>query len=171
MIDLNTAISGITLFVTIWSLCILIVFQRRSLRPIVSAAVTTHESGNVSILYDLVILNSGALPARNVTLEATSGDLIQTFGSAAFDANKDRWLLCFERVIPLLQNGARVSCSFGYTEAGDAGFWKYGANLPIKIKYNGWFGSKYEEKQILQILDSESFTGMHWGETPSRRRN
>jgi hypothetical protein len=171
MIDLNIVISAITLIVTIWSLCILIVFQRRSLRPIVSAGVTTYESGNTSILYSLVILNSGALPARDVKLETNSDDLIHAFGNAAFDANKDRWLACFERVIPLLQNGARVSCSFGYTEAGDAGFWKYGASLPIKIKYNGWFGSKYEENQTLQILDSESFTGMHWGETPPRRQN
>lgn len=41
---------------------------RQSNRPIVSALVETHSSGNVATLFNLTIINSGNRPATNIKL-------------------------------------------------------------------------------------------------------
>jgi hypothetical protein len=49
--------------------------------------------------------------------------------------------------------------------ANDTGFWKYKAIIPIIVRYEDWFGSKYGEKQTIQIFSSDSFTGFSWGDS------
>jgi hypothetical protein len=160
---MNTMIAAAALLVSFCSLLISVYFWRRSFRPIVSAAVKTHAAGNEAILYDLVVLNSGTIPAKNIRIKATEKSLASAFGGDASAENKQRWLACFNQVIGLLQNNDRVSCSFGTTKAADAGFWKHNAAISITIIYEGWFGRKYNEKQNIQIADSNSFTGYSWG--------
>jgi hypothetical protein len=163
------AVSLVSLFVAVW-------FTRRSFRPIVTANVETRAGGNVTIAYDLVLLNSGTLPARNITVVAFNDTVERALGIDSGPANRRRWLACFEpkTKVSVLHNGKSTKCSFGTTQGSDAGFWKYRAEIRIWIQYEGWFGSHYKEEQIIQILDSESFTGFMWApreasqETPSK---
>lgn len=164
---INTAISFAALLTSLCSLLTSLYFWKRSARPLVSIAVKTHEAGSHLIAYDLVVLNSGSFPARNIRIVAKDGDLTAAFGRDATVANKERWLSAFRTEIALLQNNDRVSCSFGTTEKDDAGFWKAGATIPVTIHYEGWHGSSYCNKQSIRIIDSESFTGYAW-ENPKR---
>jgi hypothetical protein len=167
---MNTLISLAALVVSIVSVTIVIYTRRRSFRPIVTIAVKTHAGGNVAIVYDLIVRNSGAIPAKNIRIKADKDALASALGRDASIKNQERWLACFDQVIPFLQNSDYVSCSFGTTEANDAGFWKYGATIPVSISYEGWVAKKYEsglwnnynELQTIRITDSDSFTGNYW---------
>ena len=68
-----------------------------------------------------------------------------------------------ENVIQILQNGKSITFSFGLSQPNDRGFWKYRANLPITIKYTGWFGNHYVDTQNVKFIDSDSFTGFLCG--------
>jgi hypothetical protein len=162
---MNLMIALAAFAVSLGSLLISFDVWRRSFRPIVTVAVKTHGAGNKAIAYDLVVLNSGTLPARNIQITPAENSLAPAFGRDASAEHKQKWLACFAQVIALLHNNDRVSCSFGTTEADDAGFWKYNATIPVTITYEGlfwWFGRKYETKQSIQIADSNSFTGYWW---------
>lgn len=146
------------------SLVIAVRFASKSFRPIVSVAVRTHSGSNLSIIYNLEVLNSGTLPARDIRIKADEHEVGAALASSQYKDREKEWLACFqpECVIPVLQNGAKVSCSFGLTRGGDAGFWKYGTSIPVVVEYTGWFGVKYSEPQVIYIRDSDSFTGYMW---------
>lgn len=164
----DTLIAYVAFVVSLLSLGLSIHFWRKSFRPIVTAVVRTHAGGNEMIAYDLVLLNSGTIPAKRIRISADEASLTQAFGKDATPEDKKRWLACFDAEIPVpvLQNGDRVSCSFGTTKGGGAGFWKYKSAIAVKITYQGWFGSEYEEEMELRILDSISFTQHSWSESP-----
>lgn len=157
-------VAVIALLVAVISFGLSIYFWRRSFRPIVTAAVKTHSGGNAALTYDLVVLNSGSIPAKNIRLRLVEPLSPSCFGSDATTENKENWLACFreESLVPVLQNGDRTSCSFGTTKNNDAGFWKYNSQIMVIITYDGWFGRTYREQQALKIVDSDSFTGFHW---------
>jgi len=161
---LDTLIALIALLVSVIALGVSIWFWRKSFRPIVTATVRTHFAGNEAIAYNLVFLNSGTIPAKNIVIKADEASLSLALGSDATPENKKRWLACFsnEAQIPILQNGDRISCSFGTTKSNDAGFWRYKATITVIIEYVGWFGREYRQEQQLRILDSDSFTGFMW---------
>ncbi|WP_256750315.1 hypothetical protein [Mesorhizobium sp. Mes31] len=145
-----------------------IFFWRRQFRPIVTAAVKTHSGGNNGIAYNLIVLNSGSIPAKNVRLIPYDPAALKgALGEGADEAGRKAWLACFDpsTSIPLLQNGDRTSCSFGMTHRDPRqSFWKPMAEFPIRVEYEGWFGVRYNKDppQILQIADSDSFTGGMW---------
>jgi len=155
----------IALIVSILSLGLSVYFWRRQFRPIITVAVKTAAAGNVSIAFELHVKNSGSLPAKNIKLSANQSDLDSAFGNDATQENRTRWLAAFngENVIPVLQNGESITCSFGMSQAHDQGFWKYRANLPITVEYTGWFGNNYIDTQNVKFIDSDSFTGFLWG--------
>jgi len=126
--------------------------------------IKTHSAGNEGTLFDLEILNSGALPAKNIRLRAEQTSLNAALGEDSGQENKRRWLSCFEpeNIIPILHNNGKVRCSFGLSRANDRGFWKYKAQIPITIDYEGWFGKRYTQAQVIHIIDSDSFTGFLW---------
>lgn len=154
-------VSIIALLISLCSLLIAFDAWLRSARPVVAAAVKTRTGGNQAILYDLVVVNSGAMPARNVRLVADAATLASALGSDATTENKQRWLACFDTVIPVLLNNEKTTCSFGMTKAGETGFWKYGVTIDLDLIYDGRW-RKYRERQQLRIADSDSFTGYHW---------
>ncbi len=138
-------------------------FWRRSFRPIVTAMVRSSGGGNEAIAYSLYVQNSGSIPARNVTLHVHDQRQLE---AALDDAPADlrgTFLKCFSAgtTIPILQNGASVSSSFGFTRRTDS-FWKHRAKFDIKVRYEGWFGRVYIERQSVVIADSENFTGATW---------
>ncbi|ARP65470.1 hypothetical protein A9K65_020390 [Mesorhizobium sp. WSM1497] len=166
---LNLAVAAVALIVSVVALGFSIFFWYRQFRPIVTAMVETHHGGNDAIAYDLVILNSGSIPAKNIKLLVSDQTALQAaLGAGANEENKALWLACFEptSVIRLLQNGARTSCSFGLTHRDPRqSFWMPQAEFPIQIEYDGWFGETYQRDlpNVLQIADSDSFTGGMWG--------
>ncbi|QEA38657.1 hypothetical protein FGL86_05930 [Pistricoccus aurantiacus] len=107
---------------------------------------------------------SGSLPAKNIRLLTEDGKVNDALGSDSGQENRRRWLCCFEPeyMISILHNGERIRCSFGTSRNNDGGFWKYKAKIPITIQYEGWFGAKYTQEQVIQIIDSDSFTGFMW---------
>jgi hypothetical protein len=160
----DTMIALIALIVSVIALGLSIYFWRRQFRPIVTAAVKTHFGGEASIAYDLALLNCGTIPAKNIRITANEASLAQAFGKDATLDNKTRWLACFDpaTAIAILHNNDRVSCSLGTTSARDTGFWKYGSKIAVEIRYEGWFGKKYHQSQLIEIIDSDSFTGFMW---------
>jgi hypothetical protein len=163
-VSIDTVVALVALIISITTLVTSFYFWRRTFRPIVTATVKTVSAGNRAIVYDLVLLNSGSIPARNVRLSAVEAGLHEALGADATPENKKRWLACFSEnmVIPLLQNGDKTSCPFGTTQAKNQGFWRYKAAIPILISYDGWFGKEYRESQDIFIVDSSSFTDGSW---------
>ena len=163
-LTLVTLIAVSALFVSIIALGLSIYFWKKSFRPIVTAMVRTHGAGNVATMFDLEILNSGTLPARNIRLKTEQNHINTALGNDAGTENKRKWLSCFEadNIINILHNNEKIRCSFGLIRANDSGFWKYKAKIPITIEYEGWFGKKYTQNQEIQIIDSDSFTGFMW---------
>ncbi|MDD2180742.1 hypothetical protein OIN59_25270 [Acidovorax sp. D2M1] len=139
---------------------------QKQFRPIVSVAVRTESGSESGIFYKLEVLNSGSIPAKDISLSADPSSLSDAFGADASEKYKKMWLACFSPSlkIDILHNQSRVTCSFGTTRGSDQGFWKYRARISITVRYQGWFGKAYEEKQVIQILDSASFTGYMWGD-------
>jgi hypothetical protein len=143
-------------------------FWTRSHRPILTVAVKTHPGQEEGpIRYDLVILNSGTVPANNLSITVDDIALNAAFGLGATEYLKRDIFAVFGKTIPSVQNGERLVVGpFGYTNGMAAGFWKYNAIIPIAIRYNfkglfGWWPHKQE--QTIQIVDSETVTGYSWG--------
>ncbi len=165
IMSVDTVIALVALVMSVIALGISIYFWRRTFRPLVTASIKTNDAGNVAIFYDLVLANSGSIPARKIKLISDLSVIEKSLGRDATPENRRRWLSCFEKntVIGVLQNGEKISCSFGTSSPNDAGFWKYKSTFPIVIEYEGWFGKKYKQEQELAIVDLDSFTGFMWG--------
>ena len=162
--NIEHVVAIVSLIVSILALGISVAFWRKQFRPIVTASVKTRAGGNISIAYDLVLLNSGAIPARNLRLRATAQMLSNALGKEADDENKSKWLTCFspDIKIEVIQNGDQLRCSFGYTKGKSGGFWRYDSAIEIELLYEGWFGHNYAEVQTIRIRDSDSFTDYSW---------
>lgn len=161
----------IALIISFLSFGLSVYFWRRQFRPIITVAVKTADAGNRGIYFNLQVKNSGSLPAKNIKLSANQSDLDIAFGDDATQENRTRWLAAFneENVIPILQNGESITCSFGMSQPHDRGFWLYRANLRITTEYAGWFGYHYVDTQIISIIDSNSFTDFQWGDRSQHR--
>jgi hypothetical protein len=165
-ISTDTLIAITALLVSVIALAVSVYFWKKSFRPIITAAVRTHAAGNNLIAFNLVIMNSGTIPAKHIKITALEKDIEGALGAEATPEKKEAWLKCFnpDTEIHILQNGEKTSCSFGTSQTNNLGFWKYGPTIPVSIKYQGWFGKNYEQVQTLCIVDSDSFTGLRWGD-------
>lgn len=164
--DANTLIAATALFVSLCSLMISVYFWMRASRPIVTAAVKTHPGQQKGpIFYDLVVQNSGSIPAKDVRITVEEIKLTAAFGKGATEKLKPDIYAVFATTLLILQNGDKVVWGpFAYTDGIDTGFWKYNTSIPIVIRYKGWFGRlPYKEEQRIQIVSSESVTGYLWG--------
>jgi hypothetical protein len=163
----DNMVASIALFISFLSLAVTMRHRSQSFRPIASAMVKTRTATETYIAYDLVVLNSGTLPARNIQIMADESSLVAALGRGASEHTKELWFAAFNETIYVLHSNASVSCSFGRTERNDTGFWKPNAVIPITIRYEHWFRrwkfGKYNEKQKIKIADSDSFTGHMWG--------
>lgn len=153
-------------------------FSRRSWfqsnRPIVTAAVETHIGGNESIAYNLAVSNTGNRPATNVRIRVRDNDVEMCVAewvkhNKESDSIYSAVMRCFsdDGEIPLLLNGKTMINSFGYTRGDQKTFWRYGASLPIKIKYCDLDGRKYQSKQTIRVKDSAGFAGGIWSSSRS----
>ena len=59
--------------------------------------VKTHAAGNLGTIFDLEILNTGSIPAKNIRLKAEQKDIDKALGKDSTTENKTRWLSCFDK--------------------------------------------------------------------------
>jgi hypothetical protein len=158
------------LVISLATLIVTVLHWRRSARPIVSAMVKTHlVDENRKAILNLTLMNSGTMPARNITLRTCEEGKLDAALDNPTEEEKVNYLECLsgQPYVAVLQNGAEISCAFGYFGPTGRSFWKPLATFPILIRYEGWFGWVYEEEQIIKIADSTSFTDSAW-KGPSR---
>jgi len=151
-------ISVASLLVTVW-------LWRESNRPVVSVQVRTHSGGNVAILYNIVVTNSGSRPAKNVRLHMAHDELMAAIAPEAHgkrDFNRQLTLIerCFDEraTVPLLLNGASISNAFGQTGS-ELPFWRPGAIMQLALTYQGLRGQRYKASMPLRIDDTEGLAG------------
>jgi hypothetical protein len=161
---LDISLSFISILIAFIALVISIKYAALTFRPLITVSVKSIAQGDILIVYDLIVLNSGTIPGKNIKLETNNNDISSCLGKNSGEINRSKWLACFspQTKINILQNGQSTSCSFGTTVNNDDGFWKYGSEFDVKISYESWFGKKYTEIQPLKIVDTNSFTGKYW---------
>lgn len=151
-------ISLISLLITIW-------LWRESNRPVVSARIKTHKGGNVSILYNIELINCGTRPAKDVRIfieqqELDGAILPEARVKNSFEEEFLHVKKCFEEraAVPILLNGETISNAFGHTSI-ERPFWRPGATMQIKVYYMGLEGQRYESSITIKIDDTAGFAG------------
>lgn len=166
MEEIKTIISVLAIGISIASLY----FARRSWmqsnRPIITAFIATHASGNVSAVFDLVVANTGNRPATNVSLIAKPEDIEKLINPTAEDEKRKSIHDCFgpESRIPVLKNGEELSTAFGsvsHRTSKDQCL-NYGSEITIKITYNDLEGRKYKSVVPIRVYAREGFGGGVW---------
>ncbi|MGN6235038.1 hypothetical protein [Dyella sp.] len=148
--------SMVTVFYTVY-------LWRRSNRPLVTARVTTHHSGNVNIFLNILVENMGTQPALNVKLQAKRKDVEAAMrkpdGPELLKKAPER-VFFSDVVIPMLANGRSMTNSFG--ALGESGIWQAGSQIPIKLIYEAMDGRRFRERGILLLHSDEGFAQTSW---------
>lgn len=169
-IDVSTVIAVCALAVSIMSVYVTRYLWLQSNRPVVTAFVSEHASGNKATTFNLVVANTGNRPATNVRLQAELDDIKKLIQPDAEEARKEEVYRCFreESALPVVRNGEELATSFGaYSTYPNNGPWlNYGVGIDIKIEYGDLDGRTYTSKMPLKILVREGFGGSAW-ENPS----
>lgn len=138
----------------------------QSNRPIVTAFVTEHSSGNMAATFNLVIANTGNRPAVRVRLHASKAEIASLLEPGVRDKKFKMIESNFlkESEIPLLRNGEELTTSFGaFTSNPDEGPWlRYGSEAEISITYQDLDGRKFESRQPLKVYARDGFGGGVW---------
>jgi len=140
---------------------------RRSNRPIVSAYICDAKEVRADSkvdLFNLVLINSGPIPASNIRLQVKESDLKKIFSDVITEQEKEIVKVCFdeESNVALLLNGEKAETYFGRSEHignGKCRGLEYDAWLPVKITYYDLNKRKYKTKIKLKIRDSYGFGG------------
>lgn len=132
-------------------------------RPIVTAQIETHASGNMATVFDIVVHNIGNRPATEISLHVDQEILEKAFDKNISKAMKDEIIACFsnEGIIPLLHPGNSTSNGFGMAGSNEATL-NYGSRIPITIQYNDLNRRKMKTKQTLLFRDSTFFASSGW---------
>lgn len=166
--DLKTGMAVAALLISLVSLYFTKTNWIQSNRPIVTAFVTEHHSGNIAATFNLVIANTGNRPAIRVQMHASSDNIKRLLEANASRKHAQMIESNFRKSseIPLLRNGEELTTSFGaFTNNPDEGPWlKYGSETEIIIKYQDLHGKKFESTQPLKIYAREGFGGGVWGD-------
>jgi hypothetical protein len=166
MEEIKTIISVLAIGISLASLY----FARRSWmqsnRPIITAFIATHASGNVAAVFDLIVANTGNRPATNVRITAKPEDIEKLIHSKAEEEQRKSVHDCFdnESIIAVLRNGEELSTAFGSVShaASKDQCLNYGAEIPIEITYNDLEGRKYKSRLPLRVYAREGFGGATW---------
>ena len=162
---LPIVISSLALAVSVYSL----VFSRRSwletYRPIVTARVSTEQGGNIAILYNLIVENTGNRPATNIRLNVDR-DILQSVLNPSCILDTAEITNCFDPkyTIPILANERTTSTAFGKTSDGRECMWIPDSCFPIAIIYGDLDGRNYRSELILCIRDDSGFAGFHYAD-------
>lgn len=147
-----------------------------SLRPIVTARVTTHSAGNVATAFDLLVHNSGNSPAKNIKLRVNEAEVERAFSDSISENWKRSIQRCFseEATIPVLENGQSKTNSFGaFGSRPQDTTWKIGSIINVQVTYEDLGGNPYSHDIPLKIADDKGFAGAFWekGEDTSGKEN
>lgn len=166
--DLKTVIAVAALLFSLISLYLTRKNWVQSNRPIVTAFVVEHSSGNTGAVFNLVLANSGSRPAVRVRMHASSENIKRLLESNASRKHiqmiESNFLKSSE--VPLLRNGEELTTSFGaFSTDADRDPWlKYGSETEIVITYQDLDGRKFESRLPLKIYAREGFGGGVWGD-------
>lgn len=166
MNEMNAIFSGLAIVVALVSIWLTRRTWLQTYRPIVSAYIETHGGVEGPIKYDIVVVNSGNRPAKEIRLKADEKMVMSCFGGAQPEGVISSIFNCFkpEGQISLLVNGASTKSSFGYTTGNEGtSVWKYDCKIPIVIFYKGLTGRKFKAKLDIMIRDTQTFSGGSWG--------
>src|SRR5437660_392132 len=103
-------------------------FSRRSwletYRPIITARVSTASGGNIAILYNLIVENTGNRPAANIRLDV-GPKILRAALKPACTVPTTEITNCFDPhyTIPVLANGKSTSTAFGKTSNDSECMW------------------------------------------------
>jgi hypothetical protein len=164
--DWKLVLSVIAMVTSLISLYFTKVNWLQSNRPIVTAFITEHHSGNQASTFNLILANTGNRPAVRVRLTASNEDIRRLvehgISDHRFKIIAQNFMASSE--VPLLRNGEELTTSFGAFVPNDAdGKWlKYGAECEVAILYQDLEGRKYESKLPLKVYAREGFGGRVW---------
>lgn len=161
--ELSMAIALIAVFVSLLSYMFTKHSWHETYRPIVTARIETHASGNIATVFDIVVYNIGNRPATDIRLYADQKVLEKAFEENTSETMKSEIKACFssEGIIPLLHPGNSTSNGFGIA-GNDESTLKYGSRIPITIEYKDLNRWKIKTKQTLLFRDSTFFAGSGW---------
>lgn len=163
--SLFISLSAVT--VSILSFYFSIKSWKESNRPIVVTRVSTHGGGNISTALDLIIENTGNRPAKNVKLSVDGEEMKVVMVAKEGDPLRNAIEGCFSEktFIPILENGRKVSNSFGiFTVEKGKSTWKPNSILHVNLSYEDLDGRKYTHKIPILIADDAGFAGTFWSE-------
>ncbi|MBT9498361.1 MAG: hypothetical protein IV103_14195 [Zoogloea sp.] len=167
--DVRTVLTVIAVGISIASLY----FSRRSWlqsnRPIVTAFITEHASGNTGAVFNLVVSNTGNRPATNVRIHAASAMISRLLIEGTEQKLRESIEMCFseEATIPVLRNGEELETGFGAftspkTGNGTSPWLAYGEEIPVEIRYCDLEGRAYISKHPLKVYARKGFGGSVW---------
>ena len=170
MFEIITTISvaaAISSIISLFSLLLQELRWRRSNRPIVSAYlydVRKDREIGTSVSFNLVLINTGNIPAVDICIRAKESDIENIFSNDIKQVSKDIVMGIFnkKRNIPLLLNGDKTETFFGHAERIGLGIWKgleYDAYLPVEITYMDLNKRKYKTEINIKVRDSYGFGG------------
>lgn len=164
--DLKTTLTVFALFVSLLALFFTRVHWRESNRPIVTAFVAEHASGNMAATFNLVVSNTGNRPAVRVQLHATPEAIRALLepGAPVKYAEDIEGNFHPSSQIPLLRNGEELTTSFGafLPDRSDGPWLNYGAQAEITITYEGIEGRRFESRLPLKVYARDGFGGGTW---------
>lgn len=166
--DLKTAISVGAFVISLVSLYFTKVNWRQSNRPIVTAFITEHSSGNMGATFDLVVANTGTRPAVRIRMHASQSEieslLEHNVQGKRFETIESNFLKKSE--IPLLRNGEELTTSFGAFARGASNtpWLRYGSEAEIVITYRDLDGRKFASRQPLKVYARRGFGGGVWSD-------
>jgi hypothetical protein len=178
--DFRLLVSISTLIVSVVLSCASLYFARRSWsesnRPLITVKVSVDaKSGNNSVIFNLVVENTGNRPAKNIKLSVDNEKL-----NFAFDSPTENDLkaieACFEEdtIISVLANGKSAKNGFGSISCKKSNdpnvatlqedlpsTWKTKARFEVKVKYQDLDGRKYTDCMPVLIADNDNgFAGV-----------
>jgi hypothetical protein len=161
----RTLISLAALVASLISLYFTRRFWLQGNRPIVTAFVDEHSSGNMATAFDLHISNTGNRPAVDVRVEAKESDVRRLVGEGATKERIDEIRGCFgrEATVALLRNGEELTTAFGsYGVTVDRRVLNYGVSIPITVRNKDLDGRTYRARMPLKIFARTGFGGSVW---------
>lgn len=165
--DIRTLISVAALVASAISLYFTRRFWLQSNRPVVTAFVDEHSSGNMATAFNLVLSNTGNRPAVNVRVHVDSKMLRKLIGEGATPKMAAEIERCFSpaAMVALLRNGEELTTAFGsYGVERSSQHLNYGAEISVAVTYDDLDKRSYKAYMPLKVFARNGFGGAIWGE-------
>lgn len=159
--DIGTSIGIAALLVSGVALIVSVLAWRESNRPLVTARVTTAAGGNVAVMLNLLVENTGTRPAKNIELAVDPAILDSALDPSLDDEERRQIADCFGPTfrIPVLANGASVTNAFGLLHGSPDAAWRLHARIPITLAYEDLDGRRFKHALELFMIDASGFAG------------